>query len=339
MRCPTLDQLPPPPPGKTGWPWTEESQRLPDVTPDGAAWPRISVVTPSYNQGQFLEETIRSVLLQGYPDLEYIVIDGGSTDESVDVIRRYAPWLAHWVSEADRGQSDAINKGFARSTGAVFNWLNSDDIYVADALAEVGRCYHAAPGRVVAGPVLTLKEPGLGRAWQGGVSRQLGLSVESLVKFWEERFAYYQQGVFFPRAVWAQVGGLDMTLHYVMDYDLMIRVLRHAGVTYTDKLIAVSRLHPASKTCSRLPAMMAERIHVSQRYASLVSNVDPAASRAYVVDYLVRWMGTEALERRYRLALDYLRGALALDAPRTAKAISRQLLSGATRQMLSRRGL
>src|SRR5262245_2264682 len=117
MRCPLLSALPPPPPGRDGWPWTVASDPLPETRPNGSAWPRISVVTPSYNQGRFLEETIRSVLLQGYPDLEYFVIDGVSTDESVAIIERYAPWLSFWVSEPDGGQVEAINKGIARATG------------------------------------------------------------------------------------------------------------------------------------------------------------------------------------------------------------------------------
>ena len=97
--------------------------------PDGRPWPRMSIVTPSYNQGQFIEETIRSVLLQSYPDLEYIVIDGGSTDESVEIIKKYVEWLAFWVSEPDRGQSDAINKGLTISKGDFLAYLNSDDAY------------------------------------------------------------------------------------------------------------------------------------------------------------------------------------------------------------------
>ena len=104
------------------------------------ALPKISTVTPSFNQGKFLEKTILSVLEQGYPNLEYIIIDGGSSDESVDIIKKYADRLNYWVSEADRGQSHAINKGFERATGEIFGWLNSDDWYHPGALQAVDDC-------------------------------------------------------------------------------------------------------------------------------------------------------------------------------------------------------
>jgi cellulose synthase/poly-beta-1,6-N-acetylglucosamine synthase-like glycosyltransferase len=129
MRCPTLNELTSPPADKTGWPWTEESPLLPDKMEGDCDWPKISIVTPSYNQGRFIEETIRSVLLQGYPNLEYIIIDGGSTDNSVEIINKYEPWLTYWVSEPDRGQSHGINKGFEKATCEVFGWLNSDDYF------------------------------------------------------------------------------------------------------------------------------------------------------------------------------------------------------------------
>ena len=133
----TLKNLPTPPLDKKGWPWTEASQPLPATMPNGESWPKISIVTPSYNQGEFVEETIRSVLLQGYPNLEYIVIDGGSTDRTKEILERYAPWLSYVVSEPDEGQSDAINKGFARASGFVRGYLNSDDLFLPDALRHV----------------------------------------------------------------------------------------------------------------------------------------------------------------------------------------------------------
>src|SRR5438309_6203079 len=130
-------KLPPPPPNHTGWPWTEGAAPLGELMGDGSPWPRITIVTPSYNQGRFLEETIRSVLLQGYPNLEYMVIDAASTDESVEIIRKYERWLAYWVSEKDRGQTHAINKGLAKATGEIFSYLNSDDLLAPGALAAV----------------------------------------------------------------------------------------------------------------------------------------------------------------------------------------------------------
>ena len=134
--------LPAPPSGRTGWPWTDGARPAP--APEVRALPKITVVTPSYNQGRFVEATLRSVLLQGYPNLEYLVLDGGSTDGSREIIERYAPWLAGWASERDRGQSDAINRGFARATGDIVAWLNSDDRYPPGTLHAVARA--GAPG-------------------------------------------------------------------------------------------------------------------------------------------------------------------------------------------------
>jgi glycosyltransferase involved in cell wall biosynthesis len=155
MRCPGLRDLPEPSATRTGWPWTETS---PNIEGAGGEWPRITVVTPSFNQGAYIEETLRSVLLQGYPNLEYIVIDGGSTDGSVETIRRYARWLDYWVSEPDRGQAHALNKGFARASGDVLGWLNSDDVYLPGALKQVGATGVAFPGTILAGDVINFFE-------------------------------------------------------------------------------------------------------------------------------------------------------------------------------------
>ena len=119
MRCATLNELPPPPRDKTGWPWTVECPQLPETMPDGQPWPRISIVVPSYNQGNFIEESIRSIVCQGYPNLELIIIDGGSTDGTLDILEKYQWNITFWVSEPDRGQSHALNKGFARSSGSI----------------------------------------------------------------------------------------------------------------------------------------------------------------------------------------------------------------------------
>jgi len=128
MHCPTLKDLPEPPPSKRGWPWTEESTPLQHSMTDRQEWPPITIVTPSYNQGRFIEETIRSVLLQGYSNIEYLVLDGGSTDESIRIIEKYSSRLTYWASDPDGGQSAAINRGLRMGTGLFATWLNSDDL-------------------------------------------------------------------------------------------------------------------------------------------------------------------------------------------------------------------
>ena len=155
-----LENLPASPPNKTGWPWTEQTAPLPSTMPNGEPWPKISIVTPSYNQGEFIEETIRSVLLQGYPNLEYIIIDGGSTDQTKEILERYKPWLSYVVSEPDGGQSDAINKGFAHASGFVRGYLNSDDVFLPEALNQVGAIAseHAQQPIIVAGNALMCYE-------------------------------------------------------------------------------------------------------------------------------------------------------------------------------------
>lgn len=158
----TLKDLPPAPEGKTGWPWTESSPQLPDKMPDGSEWPKISIVTPNYNYGQFIEETIRSVLLQGYPNLEYIVIDGNSTDNSVEIIKKYEPWLSYWVSEKDKGQANAINRGINLATGEWFNWLNSDDILLRNAFLTLVKIAQLVDNpKWISGARIEMSEDGL----------------------------------------------------------------------------------------------------------------------------------------------------------------------------------
>src|ERR1043166_4155332 len=151
MRCPRLRELPPAPEGKKGWPWTEET--FPEAEQTSSSPLSISIVTPSYNQAAFLEETIRSVLLQGYPNLEYIVMDGGSTDGSVEIIKKYEKHLAYWTSEKDAGASDAIRKGFERATGSILAYLNSDDLYLPGAIHRLVNRLRSVKGDVVYGKI------------------------------------------------------------------------------------------------------------------------------------------------------------------------------------------
>jgi glycosyltransferase involved in cell wall biosynthesis len=134
-------ELAPSPKGRTRWPWTEKSSPLSAAMLDGSAWPRISIVTPSYNQGQFLEETIRSFLLQNYPNYEYFVMDGGSQDQSVGIIKKYQSRISYWVSQPDHGQAGAIEKGFALSSGDILAYINSDDFYIPNAFAPIANAF------------------------------------------------------------------------------------------------------------------------------------------------------------------------------------------------------
>jgi glycosyltransferase involved in cell wall biosynthesis len=241
MPVPSLETLPPPPPGKTGWPWTVATSPAPATAPGARPWPRVTVVTPSYNQGHFLEETIRSVLLQGYPNLEYIVMDGGSRDNSVDVIRNYAPFLAYWTTGRDRGQSDAINQGFRKSTGEWTGWQNSDDYYEPNALITAAATALAHPdASVVYGSVqLCDAESKFTGAYPTSDFDPLAMLP------WANMF---NQSMFFHRRVFDAGFFLDESMHHYIDHDLFWRLI-FAGhkFRYAPALSAVFRLHDAAK--------------------------------------------------------------------------------------------
>lgn len=251
------DELPDPQPDRTGWPWTKEGGTLlSEVMSDGQPWPLISIVTPSYNQGQFIEETIRSVLLQGYPNLEYIVIDGKSTDESVDIIKRYAPWIDHWESKLDRGQSHAINKGFERARGTIYGWLNSDDLFRPDALMHVAQVWHTHSEAV---------------AWVGSCEeveadrtpiRKIeprGLTKREMGHWWEEG-RFFQPSCLFDAQTFHAVDGLNESLHYAMDIDLWLRMSERGTFVTVPHLLSEARMYEGIKTWSSRERVEAEKI-------------------------------------------------------------------------------
>ena len=263
--CPALDELPPPPSGRTGWPWTVATPRLPPSRRDGSPWPRVSVVTPSFNQAEFLEETMRSVLLQGYPDLEYVIADGGSQDGSVAIIEKYAAHLAHWWSRPDRGQSEAINAAFARCTGSVWGWLNSDDVYLAGTLGRIAesrvgehRIVYGSSQFVDAGGKPLGPYPGrpLPRGWRR-------------MRYWQG-WPVPQPTLFFDARLFTTKGGLDERLRYALDYDWVIRAARDLEAVCLPHTLALYRLHPSSKTgdwTSRKPLFFAEMKEINRRHA------------------------------------------------------------------------
>ena len=246
MRCPTMRDLPKADAGLVGWPWDQATPELPDAMPDGQPWPRITIVTPSFNQAEFLEETIRSVLLQGYPDIEYMVVDGGSHDGSVEIIEKYGRWLTWWVSEPDGGQVDAINKGLARSTGAIFNWINSDDLLNPGALGEIVAGFDAATD-AVAGACLVF-----GEGHTPLVQSNLRLKPELLIQ--GAAGARLQQPALWLRPSYVHsCGGLDAAFHFFFDVELAIRYLAmFPRVRYTDAVLARFRFHPESKSVAML---------------------------------------------------------------------------------------
>jgi glycosyltransferase involved in cell wall biosynthesis len=240
MRCPTLAELPPPPPGKSGWPWTIETPPLPRLQSNGVAWPRISIVTPSYNQGEFIEETIRSVLLQGYPDLEYLVVDGGSTDASVVIIEKYAPWLAYWVSEADGGQSCAINKGLSKITGEYCNWLNSDDILNNNCLALIAKAGTSEPDVDIISGARILKHVDTGYE-----------SIEDL--YWKYYLAglgnFPQDATFFSRHLFNLAGPIDERLRFGLDTAYYYTAMRFARkIILVRALLSEMKIYAGQKT-------------------------------------------------------------------------------------------
>jgi glycosyltransferase involved in cell wall biosynthesis len=249
---PRISDLPDPPPGRTGWPWTEAPDPVPATGPESTDWPPITVVTPSYNQAEFLEETLRSVLLQGYPDLEHIVIDGGSTDGSVEILERYDPWLAHWVSEPDEGQSHAINKGMARAGGDVLAWLNSDDTYFPGTLEAAGRALAAEDVDIFVGAMEKTRVHGdrvevIGRS---GPHEGEPIHWRRILEDGPRHdFHFIQPPMFWKRWVWEETGGLDEGYDWVMDMEWCNRALAAgAEVETSDRLLTRFPLHPGSKS-------------------------------------------------------------------------------------------
>lgn len=203
--------------------------------------PTISIVTPSYNQGKYLEKTIRSVLNQNYPNLEYIIIDGGSTDNSVDIIKKYERHIAYWVSEKDSGQAAAINKGFAKSSGEIFAWLNSDDIYLPGALRSIAYHYqNNTDSGFYYGHCILLDQ-------DDHITNYL-FTCEMDAALYMFGANLFQGAVFWKRELFLKYGCLDENLHYAMEYKLFDDFFRYEKHKYINRALAGLRIHDKSKS-------------------------------------------------------------------------------------------
>jgi glycosyltransferase involved in cell wall biosynthesis len=221
--------------------------------------PLVSIITPSFNQARYLEATIQSVFAQDYPRVEYIVIDGGSTDGSADIIRKYADRFAYWVSEKDKGQTDAINKGFARAKGGILAWLNSDDTYEPGAVSEAVKYLYEHPEvGMVYGDADFIDETG----------RVIGRFSSAQTDYHLLRRGYVhipQQTMFFRASLWHEAGPLDPTFYFAMDYDLWTRIAARAPLVYIPRTWANFRLHGSGKTMAADDRCWPEMLRVHYR--------------------------------------------------------------------------
>lgn len=264
--------LPDKPQGTAGWPWDapEAAVAMPAIAGgtlerSHADLPVIGIVVPSFNQGQFLEATLRSLLLQGYPQLRIVVLDGGSRDGSVEILRRYAPWLQRWVSEPDRGQSDAIQRGLGELSCEVAGWLNSDDLLLPGALLRVGRHFAEHPGCAwLSGDGVFVAEDGRTEQF---VQRAAAYGFDDLLDYGAGRFLP-QPSVFFTRELFERVGGVDEGLRYAMDLDLWLRMRARAPLCYLPASLSLLRQHSDAKTLRDNEPAMREVQGVLRRHAA-----------------------------------------------------------------------
>jgi len=221
--------------------------------------PLVSIVTPSYNQAQFLERTICSVLDQDYPHIEYLIVDGGSTDGSVEIIKRFAPKLGWWTSEPDYGQTEAINKGFTQARGQIFAWLNSDDTYLPNAVSEAVAYLQANPEvGMVYGDANFIDE-------QDRLIGKFPARQTDLKKLQRGYVHIPQQAVFFRAELWKRVGPLDSSFYFAMDYDLWVRLAKISKLQYFPHTWANFRLHLGAKTIQSDEQCWPEMLRVHYR--------------------------------------------------------------------------
>ncbi len=238
-----LEKLPTPKPNIKSW--CANSQTSPD-TYETQVYPKISIIMPSYNQGGFIEETIRSILLQNYPALELIIMDGGSTDETVDILKKYDKWINFWVSEKDAGQSDAMNKGWRKATGEVIAFINSDDYYEQEVLARVGKFFAKAKGKnMLLGKTRVIESDGTEIKVKTPCNRYSHLAVLG----GRHAMPNNPVGYFYSREIQEEVGDFDVNDHYSMDYRFLLKAFKSADyISFEDAVFGNYRYDDHTKT-------------------------------------------------------------------------------------------
>ena len=250
--------------------------------------PKITVVTPNFNQASFLELTILSVLNQNYPNLEYIIIDGGSTDNSLDIIRKYQDDLSYWLSEKDKGVYDAINKGFSKATGEILCWINSDDILWENSLHYIGTIFSQNPNlKWLQGVPTVINEDGQVIYRRAPVSSKFYFYL----KKHEQTFSFIQQeSIFWRRDLWEKAGGyLDIDYKLAADFDLWLRFFEHASLYCTTKQLGAFRIRSGQKSENRHLYLKEAKISLKSNFKNLANSEIILISGLMSLSRIKRW--------------------------------------------------
>lgn len=274
-------------------------------------YPKISIITPSYNQGNYIEETILSVINQDYPNIEYIIIDGGSTDNTTEVIKKYADKIYYWVSEPDRGQPDAINKGLIKATGEIIAFINSDDYYEQGAFKFVAEQYKAGNHWII-GSVRNFRI-------ESGESDIVQQKTNGNLIDWLIRNNHnHQPGNFWSRHIFEQVGLMDETLQYSFDWDYWLRFIVHQfePVVFNEKTLAHFRLHNESKTVKHWKKFNQEYIYLINKYKKGLPTAEIKRAdkevKALLLNEKIIFGRIESINGRFKESLSYFREAFTI---------------------------
>lgn len=263
--------FPAPPDSKTGWPWSN-TKSIESEKKKTELYLKISIVTPSYNQGQFIEETIRSVLLQNYDNFEYIIIDGGSHDNSLEIIRKYQDYLSYWVSEPDRGQTHAINKGLSLATGDIVAYLNSDDIYLPGTFQKVIDFFHKNPDiDMLYGNLIHIDK-------NSQIIDTMCCGPLDINKLFSFHYYFPQASVFLRKKIVEKIGLFDESLHLNMDYDYWMRLSFEGKMAHIPETLACARLYPEAKSQFFAQDYMQENLCILDKYKEKIKKLDHSNS-------------------------------------------------------------